>query len=94
MTLLLSSFKFYNMSHKTAYHTCSDPDLSGLETQVNDFIKSLHKNEHHESIKVDNITTFTGKDSFMAAVTYSYVKKKRPEVEASSGLSEQENSQP
>jgi len=64
------------MSHKTVYSTFSNPDLSGLETQVNDFIKSLHKNEHHEAIKIHDITTLNVKDNFIAAVTYSYAKKK------------------
>jgi len=64
------------MSHKTAYSTFFNPDLSGLETQVNDFIKSLHKNEHHEDIKVHNITTFNVRENFVAAITYSFTKKK------------------
>jgi hypothetical protein len=64
------------MSHKTAYRTLTSPDLNELETQVNDYIKSIYKNEHHEEIKVNDITTFSMKENYIAAVTYSYAKKK------------------
>lgn len=66
------------MSHKTAYKTFSSTDLIALETQVNDHIKSLKKNELHESIKINDITTFSANGAFVAALTYSYVKKKKP----------------
>jgi hypothetical protein len=75
------------MSHKTTYRAFSNPDLSGLETQVNDFIRSMHKNENHEAIKILDITTFTMKDNFIAAITYSYLKKKQPGVDVPSELS-------
>ncbi|MFA6059079.1 MAG: hypothetical protein WC756_12825 [Taibaiella sp.] len=67
------------MSHKTEYKTFSNTNLNELEIQVNDFMKTLHKNEHHEAVKVQDITTFTIKDNFIAAITYSYIKKKRIE---------------
>jgi hypothetical protein len=69
------------MSHKTAYSTLSSPDLSSLETQVNDFIKGLYKNEHHEDIKIHDITTLTVKENFIAAITYSFTKKKQLSTE-------------
>lgn len=64
------------MSHKTAYKTFSNPDLNELETQVNDYIKSIYKNEHHEEIKIHDIATFSVKENYIAAVTYSFAKKK------------------
>jgi hypothetical protein len=71
------------MSHKTAYSTLSSPALDILETQVNDFIKNLHKNEHHEDIKIHDITTLNVKENFIAAITYSFTKKKLLSTEAS-----------
>lgn len=79
------------MSHKTAYSTFSNPDLNGLETQVNDFIRSVHKNEHHEEIKIDNITTFNVKENFIAAITYSYSKKKQHSPDVPVEASKPEN---
>lgn len=67
------------MSHKTQYKTFSAPDLIALENEVNDFIKSLHKNENRENVKVSDITTFSAGNTFAAAVTYSWSKKKKPE---------------
>jgi hypothetical protein len=71
------------MSHKTAYSTFSNPDLSGLETQVNDFIKTIHKNEHYDEIKIHDITTLNVKENFIAAITYSFTKKKQLSTEGS-----------
>jgi hypothetical protein len=68
------------MSHRTEYKTFSNTDISALETQVNEYLKGLRKNEHHESIKVENITTIVSDKTYTAAITYSYVKKKKPEV--------------
>lgn len=69
------------MSHKTEYRIFSNTELNGLEIQVNEYIKTLHKNEHHEEVKIQNITTLTAKDNFIAAVTYSYQRKKKPDGE-------------
>lgn len=69
------------MSHKTQYKTFTNPDLTVLENEVNEYIKSLHKNENHESVKINNLTTLTAKDVFVVALTYSYSKKKKPQLE-------------
>jgi hypothetical protein len=69
------------MSHKTQYKTCSNTDLSILETEVNNYIKDLHKNEDHEDIKVHDITTLFAGNVFIAAITATYTKKKKPVAE-------------
>lgn len=74
------------MSHRTEYKTFSNADIIALETQVNDYLKGLRKNEHHESIKVDNITTLVADKIYTAAITYSYVKKKKPEASPDSNV--------
>ncbi|RZM18292.1 MAG: hypothetical protein EOO88_41125 [Pedobacter sp.] len=62
------------MSHKTRYKTFSQPDLTTLETAVNDHIRSLYKDEKLAGVRVDNITTFSINNIFVAALTYSYGK--------------------
>ena len=79
------------MSHKTAYSTFSNPDLNELETQVNDYIKSLYKNEHREDMKINDITTFSVKENYIAAITYSYAKKKSLSIEVPFETAKPEN---
>lgn len=69
------------MSHKTHYKTFSQPDLQVLEQEVNDYIRSLQKDEKIDRIKINNITTFNVNNNFIAAVTHSYTKKKKPVAE-------------
>ena len=66
------------MSHKTHYKTFTQPDLPALEKDVNDFIRSLYKDEKIESIKVGDVTTLYVNNAFVAAMTYSYSKVKKP----------------
>ncbi|KAA5532707.1 hypothetical protein F0919_18170 [Taibaiella lutea] len=66
------------MSHKTHYKTFTQPTLSALEKDVNDFIRELYKDEKTEDVKINNITTMTLNSAFIAAMTYSYAKKKKP----------------
>ncbi len=67
------------MSHKTHYKTFSQPDLESLEKEVNDYIKSLYKDEKIDDVKVNDITTLNVGSSFVAALTYNYAKAKKPE---------------
>lgn len=69
------------MSHKTHYKTFSQPDLSELEKEVNDYLRSLYKDDKTEDVKIGNITTLNVNNVFVAAITYSYAKKKKPVVE-------------
>jgi hypothetical protein len=75
------------MSHKTHYKTFSQPDLEGLEKDVNDYIKSLYKDEKIDDVKVNNITTLNVSGAFVAALTYSYAKAKKPEDLAAPAVS-------
>jgi hypothetical protein len=67
------------MSHKTHYKTFSHPELPELEKAVNDHIRELYKDEKIDDVKVGDITTLYVNNAFVAAVTYSYGKKKKPE---------------
>lgn len=67
------------MSHKTHYKTFSQPDVAELEKEVNGFMHSLYKDEKIDDVKVNNITTMNVNNVFVAAMTYSYAKAKKPE---------------
>lgn len=69
------------MAHKTHYKTFSQPDLLELEKEVNDYLRSLYKDDKIEDVKVGNITTMNVNNVFVAAITHSYAKKKKPVVD-------------
>lgn len=74
------------MSHKTHYKTFSQADLTELEKEVNGFIHDLYKDEKIDDVKVNNITTMNANNTFVAAVTYSYAKAKKPEELAATAI--------
>jgi hypothetical protein len=74
------------MSHKTHYKTFSQPDLAELEREVNDYLRSLYKDDKIEDVKVGNITTLNVNNVFVAAVTYSYAKKKKTVIDAAAEI--------
>jgi len=78
------------MAHKTHYKTFSQPDLLELEKEVNEFLRSLYKDDKIEDVKVSNIETMNVNNVFIAAITYSYAKKKKPAMDSIAAAIEQE----